>query len=196
MTTASYQQLFRFVQAMADVPDRELAQLVAIFRPAHLIQGQFFIQAGDIPQTLGFLVSGICRLYYIDDTGTEWTKSFCVANDVVAAYSALLLGETSPFFIQALTDCSLLVAQYTAYQAITSEHGCWQILKRKLAETLFIKKEKRESQLLLDDARTRYRKFLAEYPGLEAQVKQYHIASYLGITPVSLSRIRTQLKDD
>ncbi len=63
----------------------------------------------------------------------------------------------------------------------------------KTAEWLYVKLDQRESELLLDDAATRYLKFLAEYPGLVHRVKQYHIASYLGITPESLSRIRAQL---
>jgi CRP-like cAMP-binding protein len=131
-------------------------------------------------------------LYYLDATGTEWTKSFCVAGNVVAAYSALLRGEPSRLYIQALEPSTLLIADFAAYQTLTLEHPCWQIVNCKLAESLFIKKEQRESELLLDDAPTRYQKFLDEYPGLEARVKQYHIASYLGITPVSLSRIRAQ----
>jgi CRP-like cAMP-binding protein len=163
-----------------------------IFRPFCLSKGQYFIQAGEVPTTFGFLISGLCRLYYLDPSGTEWTKAFCLANSVVAAYSALLRGEPSRLFIQALEDSSLLVADYAVYQTLTMEHPCWQILNGKLAESLFIKKEQRESELLLDDAPTRYEKFLTEYPGLEARVKQYHIASYLGITPVSLSRIRAQ----
>ncbi len=57
-----------------------------------------------------------------------------------------------------------------------------------------MKKEKRESSLLLDDAQTRYIKFGNEYPGLESRIKQHLIASYLGITPVTLSRIRARLR--
>jgi CRP-like cAMP-binding protein len=131
-------------------------------------------------------------LYYRDARGTEWTKAFCLAGTVVAAYSALLRGEPSRLSIQALEPSTLLVADFDSYQTLTAEHPCWQIVNRKLAEGLFIKKEQRESELLLDDASTRYQNFLDEYPGLEARVKQYHIASYLGITPVSLSRIRAQ----
>jgi CRP-like cAMP-binding protein len=192
MTPVPYRPLTRFLQAHADIPPAECDRVARIFHPYNLTNGQFFIQAGDVPTTFGFLISGLCRLYYLDAAGTEWTKSFCLAGSVVAAYSALLRGEPSRLFIEALEPSTFLVAEYAAYQTVTSEHPCWQIVHRKLAEDLFIKKEQRESQLLLDDAPTRYQHFLAEYPGLEARVKQYHIASYLGITPVSLSRIRAQ----
>jgi CRP-like cAMP-binding protein len=140
------------------------------------------------------VVSGLLRLYYIDANGNEFIKSFCVENEIVAAYSALLLHEPSRLFIQALEPSTLLVADFAEYQAVSAQHACWQMVNSRIAETLFIKKEKREAALLLDDAETRYRAFLAEYPQLEQRVKQHHIASYLGITPVSLSRIRARLR--
>jgi len=159
-----------------------------------LKRGDFFVRAGDAPRTIGFIVSGILRLYYVDDEGNEYTKSFCAENDFVAAYSALLLAQPSRLFIEALEDSRLLIADYSVYRLLCEEHPCWQVVNCKIAEGLFIKKEKRESTLLLDDAKTRYLNFLKEYPGLETRLKQHHIASYLGITPVTLSRIRAQLK--
>ena len=60
---------------------------------------------------------------------------------------------------------------------------------------LFVLKEKREAELLLDNAQERYQQFLEDYPDLEGRIAQYHIASYLGVTPESLSRIRAGLKD-
>jgi CRP-like cAMP-binding protein len=70
---------------------------------------------------------------------------------------------------------------------------CWNTIARKYVETLFIEKEKRERRLLSEDAATRYLSFQKDYPGLEDKIPQYQIASYLGITPVALSRIRKKL---
>jgi len=67
-------------------------------------------------------------------------------------------------------------------------------LGRILAEQHFILKEQREAALLLDDAETRYRQFLSDYPGLDKRIAQYHIASYIGVTPVTLSRIRKKMR--
>ncbi len=113
---------------------------------------------------------------------------------MVAAYTALLNNEPSKLFIQTLEDSQLLTANYEEYQAATAESSCWQKVNQNIAERLFMKKEKRESSLLLDDAQTRYIKFGNEYPGLESRIKQHLIASYLGITPVTLSRIRARLR--
>jgi len=191
---SEYNKFFCFLRSITDIPDAEAEKITGIFKYKKLDKGQFFIRAGDRPQTIGFIISGILRLYYLNEDGGEFTKSFCVGNEMIAAYSALLLREQSRLFIEALEDSSLLAAPYESYKRISSGHICWQIINQKLAETLFIKKEKRESELLLDDAKKRYLKFLGDYPGLEKKVKQHYIASYLGITPVSLSRIRSQLK--
>jgi CRP-like cAMP-binding protein len=194
MFSSAYTQLSSFLQAIIEIPENELQKLTYIFNPLSLSAGRFFIRTGEVPTQIGFVASGILRLYYVNDRGVEFTKSFCQEKDFVAAYSALILNKPAQFFIEALEDSLLLVADYQNYQRLCTEHPCWEIIKHRFVEDLFIKKEKREGELLLDDATTRYKKFLMEYPTLENQVKQYHIASYLGISPVSLSRIRKTLK--
>lgn len=195
MNPKEQQQLIGFLRSVTEIPDAEIEKALGIFRPIQFGRNQFILRAGEMPNSLGFLVSGIVRLYYISDSGHEFTKTFCIKGDVVTSYSSLLLSEPSSFFIQTLEDSSMLVADYAAYQKIADGHPCWQALSRRIVEMLYIKKERRESSLLLDDAQTRYLNFLEEYPGLENQIKQHHIASYLGITPVSLSRIRARLRN-
>jgi CRP-like cAMP-binding protein len=194
MLTAGHTRLQHTLQALAAIPDAELAAVLRLFQPIHIAKDGFFVRAGERPSTIGFLVAGLLRLYYLDEDGNEWTKSFCVEGEFIGAYRALLENAPSQLFIQALEPTTLLVASYAAYQERSDQHICWQIVNRKLIERLFVKKEQRESAFLLDDATTRYQTFLAEYPSLEQRVKQHQIASYLGITPVSLSRLRAQLK--
>ena len=194
MVTQELTQLTAILRSLVDIPEDEAVKATKLFQTCTLKRGEFFVRAGDTPRTIGFVMSGILRLYYIDCEGTEYTKSFCAENSFVAAYSALLLKQPSQLLIQALEDAKLLIADYSAYRSLCEKHTCWQMLNCKIAEILFIKKEKRESALLLDDAKTRYLSFQEDYPGLETRLKQHHIASYLGITPVTLSRIRSQLK--
>ncbi|WP_434683946.1 Crp/Fnr family transcriptional regulator [Pseudanabaena minima] len=187
-------QLMAILRSLIQLTESEANQAVRIFQLSTLNQGEFFVRAGDIPQTIGFVISGILRLYYVDDGGNESTKSFCDENSFVAAYSALLMRQPSRLFIQALEDSKILVADYSTYRSLSESQIKLQQLNCKIAESLFIKKERRESALLLDDAKTRYLSFLEEYSGLEVRLKQHHIASYLWMTPVTLSRIRAQLK--
>lgn len=196
MFSPAYLQLNKVLQNLVEIPSDEIAKLSRVFQPLTLKNGEFLIRAGEIPTQIGFVVSGILRLYYVNSAGTEFTKSFCPENHFVTAYSALVLNQPAKFFIEALEDSLLLVVDYSQYVQLCAGHSCWQTINHKLVEALFIKKEKREAELLLDDATTRYQKFLKEYPDLENRVKQYHIASYLGISPVSLSRIRKNLQQN
>lgn len=195
MHDSAYEQLADFFRERASIPESEMAKAMRIFQPTRLGKGEFLLRAGEVPRTLGFIVRGVVRLFFLTPDGEEITRSFRLENSFVSSYSALLLGEPSRLFLQALEPTYLLVTPYSAYQELTAGHLCWQIMDRKFAQQLFIRQEQRECELLLDDATTRYVKFRAEYPGLEERIKQHHIASYLGITPVTLSRIRAQLSN-
>jgi CRP-like cAMP-binding protein len=194
MLTQDSTQLIAILRSLIDLPDDEAIVATKLFQPSSLKRDEFFVRAGETPKAIAIVISGILRLYYVDPEGNEYSKSFCAENSFVAAYSALLLQQPSRLSIQALEDTKLLVADYTLFRSLSAAHPCWQALNCKIAEFLFVKKEKRESALLLDDATTRYLNFQVEYPGLETRIKQHHIASYLGIAPISLSRIRAQLR--
>lgn len=186
-----YQELLKY----SEIPIEEFEKFKSITEIYHLEKGQFFLQAGEKPDKFGFVVAGVLRLFYTTIEGNEYNKSFCVEGDFVASYSALLQNKESKLSINVLEKATLIIAHYNDYLKLTNQHLCWQILSRKLAEDLFIKKEQKESQFLLDSAEERYYNFLQEYSNLESRIKQYHVASYLGITPVALSRIRAGMKN-
>lgn len=190
MCTNYLQILFQELLKYSEIPIEEFEKFKSITKICHLEKGQFFLQAGEKTDKFGFVISGILRLFYTDFEGNEYNKSFCMEEDFVASYSALLQNKESRLSINALEKATMIVVNYNDYLKLVDQHLCWQILSRKLAEKLFIKKEQKESQFLLDSAEERYYNFLQEYPKLEGRIKQYHIASYLGITPVALSRIR------
>ena len=179
-----------------DIPGEEFKKLLERKREKTLKADEFFLMAGEIPRYIGYVVSGLLRLYYIDAEGRDVTKHFCPENTLAISYSAFLQRQESRFFIQAIEDTKLYIFDYQTYSDLLKGHICWQIVAKKLAELLFILKEKRESELLLQNAQERYLHFLEDYPDIEKRVNQYHIASYLSITPESLSRIRSHLRQN
>ena len=110
----------------------------------------------------------------------------------MGAYSALITGEVNKINIQCLTDCVILKANFSKILELYDLHPGIERLNRVIAEDFFVKKERREMSLVMNDASDRYEMFQEEFSGLENRITQYHIASYLGITPTQLSRIRAK----
>lgn len=195
MMTKDYLNSLAESMNFADIiPPEERNKLLKKKKTLKFLKGEHFLIAGEIPEYIAFVASGLLRLYYIDTDANEITKHFSSENTLAISYSAFLRREPSPFFIQAIEDSTLFVIDYAAYRELMQGSACWNEAARKLAELLFIIKEKREAELLLYGAQERYERFLSDFPNLAGRLSQYLIASYLNITPESLSRIRANMK--
>ncbi len=182
------------VDLMVSPDAAALAAFLACFQSRRLAKGEDFLRAGDAGTRLAFVHAGLLRFYYTTADGKEVNKSFASERQFAGALGAYLTGQPARFGIQALEDCELLVADMAEIAGLAERHRCWETFRRLVAEQLYLRKEEREAELLLDSAETRYRRFLHRYPGLEGRIPQYHVAGYLGITPVALSRIRQRMK--
>jgi CRP-like cAMP-binding protein len=112
----------------------------------------------------------------------------------ISSYSAMISQTASFFFIEAIEQSKVLVISNNNWEKLKTQNPKWNLLLIKLLEKGYAVKEKREREFLLLDAESRYKIFLEEYPSLENKVKQNMIASYLGITPIALSRIRKKMQ--
>ncbi|WP_308363784.1 MULTISPECIES: Crp/Fnr family transcriptional regulator [unclassified Microbulbifer] len=157
-------------------------------------KGAHFIEAGAPVAELFFLTDGLARFYYLDVQGREFNKSFAETGAVLSSVSALVSGSPSSFFVQALQSSQCLSVAYRDFLALTEEFDAWRQLQLRLLEQLVIRKERREADFLRLSATERYQQFLREYARVAHAIPNYHIASYLGITEVALSRIRRRLK--
>ena len=191
---AQFVALKTVIDRLVSPPDIEWQNFQRLFHSRSLKEGEYFIRAGQPSEYLGFINAGLVRFFYQTPRGTEFYKSFSQENQFMGAYSAFLTDKVARLSIQAMEETHILVAKISVIVNLYDKHRCWEKLGRLLAEQLYIKKEQREAEFLLDDAETRYHNFLEQYPGLENRLAQYHIASYLGITPVALSRIRKKGK--
>lgn len=169
-----------------------LHKFVNQFSEVELNKGEAFAKKGEYSRNIAFVKSGVLRAYYSNGKGEEYNKTFFTANDFVGAYSALISKEKNIIDIDCLTDCTLLVAEYQNITELYDQYPKVERLARILAEQFFVKKEKREIELATLDAKDRYAIFQQEHTALEQLIPQYHIASYLGVSPTQLSRIRAQ----
>ncbi|MFY0631508.1 MAG: Crp/Fnr family transcriptional regulator [Flavobacteriaceae bacterium] len=150
-------------------------------------------ELGEVPSHFYILKSGIVRSYIADEKGKEFTRSLYTSITAVGAFSALIKQEPSNIIYECLTDCELYAGDFNKFKKLVSENTDLAILYSKVLELLFVKMEKRILELSMLDAKQRYLKLKRRIPKIENLIPQYHIASYLNITPVQLSRIRKSL---
>ena len=179
-----------FFNQLTPVSSESWGKLSALFTPKVLKKGDCFISDGQTAKEIGFLESGIIRAYYRNNEGVEYNKHFFINPCFIGGYASLITGKPNQIIQEALTDCKIQVARYAEIQ--TLYETCPDIERgvRILAEQFFVQKEQREIEIVLLDADKRYQIFQKDFPKLEQQIPQYQIASYLGITPTQLSRIR------
>jgi CRP-like cAMP-binding protein len=150
------------------------------------------VVAGKIENKVAFQLTGITRTYFTDANGKEYNKIFTQHCNFIGPYTSLTRRTVNKVNIQALTDCDLMVADYNLITSLYDKHPTLERFARRLSEAFFAQKEKREIEFVLLPAEERYAIFQQEFPGLENEIPQYHVASYLGITPTQLSRIRSK----
>jgi CRP-like cAMP-binding protein len=148
------------------------------------------LRPGAIATDIFFVRTGLLRELYTTDKGVEVTRVFCAEGEISGSLADLLSGAPAMCGIEALEDSDLWTMPYFEVEALARDHVEWLAFVRRNAERLFVRKVRREHQLLTLPAAERYRIFVAELGHLRERIPQHLIASYLGITPVHLSRIR------
>lgn len=150
------------------------------------------LRSGQIENHLSFVESGIIR-YYIPKEENDLTFDFAFDGDFTSAYSSFLTRTAAKFSIETLTATTLWRLKYDDLQNIYKETEIGNTIGRHASESLFLKKSKRELSLLNDSAEQRYLNLFTEQPKLLKQIPLKYIASYIGITPQALSRIRKRI---
>lgn len=169
---------------------KELEALISLFHTEQWSKKSYFAKEGQQAQQFAFVQSGVLRAFYRNQQGDEYNKTFFTKGNFVGAFSALVSQETNLINIQCLTPCALLVGNYSTFTKLYDTYPKIERIARLLAERFFVQKEKREIELVMLEAKDRYAIFQEEHPNLEQLIPQYHIASYLGVSPTQLSRIR------
>jgi len=165
-----------------------------ILRQRTYDRGDFFLQEGQVPRTVAFVSKGLFSQYFSADNGDTVIKRFFPENYFVASTSALLMNAPSMFTIKALEPSVVIEYNFSEFKKLTEEFPEIAAFYIRYMELHWIiEKEPLEISFRLDTAKTRYLNFLKSYPKLEPRLKQHEIASYLGVTPTQLSRIRSEL---
>ncbi len=182
-----------FLNRFCPLSEQTLTFIESAFVFDELKKGDYFVLEGEYADEIAFLESGIVRAYYINDQGKEYNKSFFVGPTIIGSYASLISREKNRLPQQALTDCTIWRAKFDMIEHLSKNNYEIEHLRRKIAEQFFVWNEKKQLEMALLEAKERYLIFKAEHPGIEHLIPQYHIASYLGISPTQLSRIRQKI---
>jgi CRP-like cAMP-binding protein len=148
-----------------------------------------FLKQGETCKQLGFIIQGYVRLYFLKD-GQEITKDFNFENSFCGSYASFSLLKPSRFNIVAMEDVKMYTIGRDDLFELFDKYASMQKLGRLSMEHMFIRKEMREASFLLDAAEQRYQELLMQFPQIQQRVPLKYLASYLGITAETLSRIR------
>ena len=182
--------LISFFNNTSTLSEQTLSLMSEVFVYSELKKGEYFIKKGQFAKEIAFLEEGIVRAYYINNLGKEYNKHFFSSPSIIGSYASLITKQKNNVAQQALTDCKIWKAPFYKIENLSHENYEIERLRRTIAENFFLSFEKKELEMAMLDAEQRYSIFRDEYPGIELKIPQYHIASYLGISPTQLSRIR------
>ncbi len=161
--------MIRYLEGIHPLPSDGRERIEPFLRIQDLKKDEYFVRAGKVPTTVGFLIEGWLRHFHIDSEGREYIRYFCSGGNFVSSQSALINETPSDFSIQAIEASRLVVFEYRDWLVLSESHPSWAAIHKAELERALEMSERRERSLVLDD-----------------------IASYLGISPVTLSRIRSE----
>lgn len=189
MPTTLEQHLHHWLGPLPEAP----ARLVATARPKPVAAGAALLAQGQHWDTLWWVGSGAFRMYYLDRQGQASNKNFYLEGALIWPITPQLAQAPVGFWIEALEPSEVWGLHWPTWQAATTGWTAWERLEQQTLAGLLQDKMVREQQFLQDSATQRYQHLLAQRPEWVARLPLRHIASYLGITDVALSRIRRRL---
>ena len=170
--------------------DDELARIEAASRIRKLRKKQYLLQEGDVCHLHAFITKGLMRTYSVDDAGNEHIIRFAMENWWISDRESLLSGQPSRFNIDAIEDSEVVVFEKADMDRLTETIPAFNQMITGILNKSFVVSQNRIHEAISTNAEEKYQNFVKRYPDFALRVPQGMIASYLGITPETLSRLR------
>ncbi|MES2691769.1 MAG: Crp/Fnr family transcriptional regulator [Bacteroidota bacterium] len=185
--------LLHTLNQIVKLDEEEISIICQRFKPLTISKGDFFLQEHAISKQVGFLQKGLVR-YFVHKNDQEATFEFTKEGEFVSDYQSFNTQTPSLQNIQAIEDCELLIISYPDLQYIFKHAPHGDMLGRVILEHRFDVMVGQLMAIYMQNQETRYRHFIQQYSDLAQRIPQYMIASYVGIQPQSLSRIRRKAR--
>lgn len=186
-------QLIKDISIKGGVQPEDITLCIELFQPVLMPKNRVLEEAGRTPRHLYYIVSGYMRLFYYNDNGDEVTTHLNCPHGFFTAFSAFTNQDKSIENVESVTECQLLRITKQDYDTLISKSPFWKDYGMHVLQESVIYNEERSRDLATLTAEQRYLKLMSSYPDILQNVPLQYIASFLGIKPESLSRIRRNL---
>ena len=187
-------QIREYIERVNIVSDTDWQVFLSKLKKRNFDKKTIILKEGDIENYISFIEKGTVRLVIPNiDIEKEVTLGFSFDNEFISAYDSFLTQLPSQYQLETLAETSIWSISYSDMQYVYANTKVGNAIGRLYAEKLFLIKSKREQSLLLESAEQRYLNLFTERPNLIKEIPLKHIASYIGVTPQALSRIRKRI---
>lgn len=186
------EKMIEYILQFGSLNQQQIDVVLSKGKELFLKKDEYFSEAGKVPRQVGFVVEGVIRGCYYNNRGEEITRCFISENSLVCDYVHFEANTSSSEYLQAITDCKLMVFSKQSWEELSYTIVGWDNIKNKMVQICMYQKS-RKGPVISQDATTRYLEFMENYPLMTNRIPLSYIASYLGVTQQSLSRIRKQI---
>jgi len=194
MSSSSIQEHYPFflqhLQRHIRLSDDEKMHVCSLLKLRRVLPRQFLLNAGDICKFESFVVKGFLRSFYLDDQGNDFTLHFAMEDWWIADFASFRENSPATRNIVALEQSIVLQLDKEAIESLYRDIPQFEHYRRVLSENVSVTQDERLIKAISMSGAERYEALIQKYPNIEQRLPQKHIASYLGITPVFLSKIR------
>lgn len=190
-----FEQLFKSIQEKVILTQDEITLCKTFFIPKKLRKKQVLLQEGDICVYNAFVEKGILRSFSIDEKGNEHIVQFAIEGWWITDLSSFLTNSNSIYTIEALEDSELLLLTMEARESLMNRIPMFETYQRLLLQNAYIANQARINSALTKTAEEKYINLGITFPGIVNRVPQHMVASYLGLKPETLSRVRKQISN-
>lgn len=187
------EELINYLLQFGQLNQKQINLIKSKIKSVELKKDDYFSEAGEISKQVAFIAEGILRVCYYNNKGEEITRYFIDENNFAVDINSFSTQIPSSEYIQAITDCKLFVFSKEALVELSQTIAEFDSIINQITTRSLIEKVKRISPMLAEDAKSRYLNFLDNFPKLANRIPLSLLASYLGITQSSLSRIRKNI---
>lgn len=188
-----FQKFQAYLKQNAGFSEEEFQQLTAVLKTKNVEKGAFLLQPGEVCQHIFFVEKGLLRSFSIGETGKEHIIQFAPENWFLGDHGSTYFDRPSDFFIEAIEETQMVLLKTDFVCQASEISTAFGQYNEKLLHKHILYMQRRLNLLLGATAEKRYLDFIQLYPDILLRVPQWMIASYLGITPESLSRVRKEL---